>query len=280
LLKTGIVERYLSFFVRALKAQSFHLVYIDAFAGSGAFRYVPDETGTGHLFETSEMTEHAGSAQRALRLEPAFDQVVFIEKRASNVAALRDLIDASQHKSAVVEQGDANRILKRLCDPTLWRNRRGVVFLDPFGMEVEWQTLELIAASKALDLWYLFPLAGTARCLPLNAAKLDQSKRSAMTRVLGTSKWYEAFYHSIESKNHDLWDNASADHAVHRKEGLVEIEKFVATRLRTLFPDVAPPKRLHGPRNQQLFSLFFAVSNPNPKAIRLARKGADHILKV
>ena len=279
MLKTEIVEKYLSFFVRALKAQSFRLVYIDAFAGSGAFKYVPDESTLGQLFESSEGTEHAGSAQRALRLQPAFDKIVFIEKRASNVTALRELISKSQHKSALVEQGDVNQVLKGLCDPRLWRGQRGVIFLDPFGMEVEWETLKLIAATQALDLWYLFPLAGTARCLPLNAAKLDQSKRSAMTRVLGTSEWYDAFYQSVDSKSHDLWGDTVAPSA-RRKQGLDEIERFVAKRLRTIFPDVAPAKRLHGPRNQQLFSLFFTVSNPNPKAITLARKGADHILKL
>lgn len=277
MLKTEIVEKYLSFFVKALKAKSFRLVYIDAFAGSGAFKYVPDESKIGRLFGDSETTEHAGSALRALRLQPAFDQVAFIEKKPTNVAALRELIDRSQHKSAVVEQGDANEILKGLCVPKLWHNRRGVIFLDPFGMEVAWETLKLIAATKALDLWYLFPLAGTARCLPLTAAKLDQSKRAAMTRVLGTNEWYDAFYHAVESKSHDLWGNA-APSSMRRKQGLDEIERFVERRLKTIFADVAPPKRLKGPRNQQLFSLFFAISNPSAAAIKLARKGADHIL--
>jgi three-Cys-motif partner protein len=277
LLKTEIVAGYLRFFVRALKKQSFQLTYIDAFAGSGAFRYVPVESEVAALFP-SESAEHPGSAQRALKLEPAFDQVIFIEKHARNVAALRDLIDKSQHKSATVEQGDANHALRALCDPASWHRRRGVIFLDPFGMEVAWETLELIAATRALDLWYLFPLAGTARCLPRNAAKLDQSKRSAMTRVLDSGEWYDAFYRPVESHSHDLWGNIP-EPTVRRDTGLEEIEAFVAERLRTIFADVAPPKRLVGFGGRQLFSLFFAISNPSPSAVTLARKGADHILK-
>ncbi|WP_157998421.1 hypothetical protein [Desulfosporosinus sp. OT] len=35
LLKLDILEKYLSFFVQAMKNQNFKLCYIDAFAGSG-----------------------------------------------------------------------------------------------------------------------------------------------------------------------------------------------------------------------------------------------------
>lgn len=42
----------------------------------------------------------------------------------------------------------------------VWRSfrRRAVVFLDPFGMQVEWRTIERIGQTKAIDLWILFPL--------------------------------------------------------------------------------------------------------------------------
>ncbi len=41
-----------------------------------------------------------------------------------------------------------------------------MVFLDPYGMQVEWSTIEALAATKAIDLWYLFPLGvGVARLL-------------------------------------------------------------------------------------------------------------------
>ena len=40
------------------------------------------------------------------------------------------------------------------------------------------------------------------------------------------------------------------------------IETFIDLRLKTVFPAVAKPRCLLGPRNVPLFSLFFAVSNP------------------
>ena len=37
------------------------------------------------------------------------------------------------------------------------------MFLDPYGMEVEWKTLQAVAATRAIDVWFLFPLAGLYR---------------------------------------------------------------------------------------------------------------------
>ncbi|WP_375494674.1 hypothetical protein [uncultured Nostoc sp.] len=39
-----------------------------------------------------------------------------------------------------------------------WRSNRAVLFLDPFGMQIPWSTIEAIAHTEAIDLWYLFPL--------------------------------------------------------------------------------------------------------------------------
>jgi three-Cys-motif partner protein len=46
--------------------------------------------------------------------------------------------------------------MRKICDND-WRSHRAVLFLDPYGMQVEWQTIEAIAKTAAIDLWLLFP---------------------------------------------------------------------------------------------------------------------------
>ena len=46
---------------------------------------------------------------------------------------------------------NANLEIQNLCNKD-WRSRRAVLFLDPYGMQVEWKTIEAIAATKAIDL--------------------------------------------------------------------------------------------------------------------------------
>jgi three-Cys-motif partner protein len=54
---------------------------------------------------------------------------------------------------------DANTYLKEWCERTDWRAYRTVMFLDPYGMQVDWSLIEAIANTRAVDLWILFRLA-------------------------------------------------------------------------------------------------------------------------
>ncbi len=172
--KLDIVEKYFHFFNTALKRKPFKRMYIDAFAGSGAFRYIvnaPRNTLFGPRDDSKDI--HAGSASRALTASPPFDRIILIEQKRSLVKTLEALIRKSGHRDAHVEWGDANEVLRKLCRPRDWLSSRGIIFLDPFGMNVEWSTLRLIAGTKALDVWFLFSIAGLVRNLPRSAARLD-----------------------------------------------------------------------------------------------------------
>jgi three-Cys-motif partner protein len=151
LIKTAMVEKYIRFFNTALRNLPFERVYIDAFAGSGAFRWVVDSpkiTLFGPYDETKDI--HAGSAQRALTVDPPFHRIFFIEQDETNAEALQQLITETRHLNARVLVADANQILRKVCQPEKWKKRRGVIFLDPFGMNVKWSTLQLIANTSRI----------------------------------------------------------------------------------------------------------------------------------
>jgi three-Cys-motif partner protein len=278
LIKTDMVRKYVNFFNSALKGQSFEKVYIDAFAGSGAFSFEKEKRQS-DLFtdRASETHVHPGSAQIALEANPPFNEIFLIEKDPRNVEALNALVRKSGHAATVVELGDANSVLRRLCEPDRWKSRRGVIFLDPFGMSVDWNTLALIAHTRALDVWFLFSLAGIARNLPRRESRLDAVKHAAVTRVLGTEEWYEEFYGDQDDTHPSFISATRRDRR--RTANIDQIEEFFSKRLRTIFSHVEPPKRLKAPGNKPLFSMFFAVSNRSVAAIELAKKGAAHILK-
>ena len=61
-------------------------------------------------------------------------------------------------------------------------------------MNVEWQTLEAIRRTEAIDLWYLVSLSGLYRQATHRGSALDNKKRVALTRMLGTSAWEGAWY--------------------------------------------------------------------------------------
>ncbi|GAI54351.1 unnamed protein product, partial [marine sediment metagenome] len=62
------------------------------------------------------------------------------------------------------------------CNNYKWQNNRAVLFLDPYGMQVNWETIKAIANTEAIDLWYLFPFGiGVNRLLQKDAGKMPLS---------------------------------------------------------------------------------------------------------
>lgn len=265
--KLAVLKHYLGAFSTALKGKGFQLRYIDAFAGSGKF--VPIR-GDGQ--------ERLGSAQIALAVS-GFHRYHFIEMKPRRCRALREMAEAAPEKGIEVHEGDANRHLADICRNTGWRGTRAVLFLDPYGMQVEWKTLETVARTGAIDVWYLFPLSGVTRQLALNQDKLDEDKRRSLDRVLGTPDWRDAFYAEVPTG--DLFGAAPA---VERHADSLVIEKWVTARLRTLFPLVEGPLVLrlgrHGKLDSgpPLFGLYFLAANKSPAAQRAAKSIATDIL--
>ncbi len=154
-LKLSIVESYLKAFTTALKQHFPQLWYIDAFAGTGS-RTVRVEAREGGLFDapTSERVEQRrGSAQIAIDVDPKFDRLVFMDTKPTYCAALRDLADRHQDRDIVVVEGDANRAIQSEMAWDGWKRTRAVMFLDPYGMDVEWATLENSPQFQPCAIW-------------------------------------------------------------------------------------------------------------------------------
>lgn len=176
--------------------------------------------------------------------------------------------------SIQIEKGDANDVIKELCRKTNWRSNRAVLFLDPFGMQVEWSTLEAIAATQAIDLWLLFPLGLGAIRLLKRDGNISESWRHRLDVFFGGREWQEVFFRVEQVQN--LFGDT--EDQVLREVDLGKIQAFFTAKLEGVFEQVAPnPKLLMNSRGQPLFLLFFAVGNP--KGADLAVRIAGQILK-
>jgi three-Cys-motif partner protein len=169
-LKLSIVESYLKVFTKALKPRFRQLWYIDAFAGTGS-RTVRVEARDGDLFDApvpEYVEQRRGSAQIAIDVVPRFDRLIFMDTKPAHCAALRELADRHYDRDIVVVEDDANRAIPSITRDGL-KNIRAVMFLDPYGMDVEWATLAAIAATKAIDVCFSF------RCLGSIAKQLGEA---------------------------------------------------------------------------------------------------------
>lgn len=276
--KLECVRKYLHAYTTIMRKQPFRFAYIDAFAGTGYRETESDENTDELMFPDLVSPEVAsfrhGSARNALEVEPRFMKYVFIEKNINRLAELEELKKEFVLKSEFSEDmiecvpGDANEYLKDLREKN-WKNHRALVFLDPYGMQVEWTTIKSIAETQAIDLWILFPLGTVNRLLKRNG-EIRPSLRARLDLFFGEPDWYDVFYQvakQISFFNEEQW----------QKTGNIfsTIEEYFIERLQGIFKGVATnPLPLRNSKNVPLYLLCFAAGNLRgaPTAVKIAQE--------
>ncbi len=258
---------YRKIFSKNLWAKHYRTIYFDAFAGSGH-----REIATRRDYEVPSLFEdeqdrpaiesyRAGSPRIALEISPPFNEYVFNDTDPSNTASLDRLKDEYPLLAdrITITSQDGNEALRDFCRTTDWSVTRAVVFLDPYGMQVEWSTIESMAATKAIDMWLLFPVGqAIVRLLTRDEFPKDSWSLS-LTRTLGTDEWREAFYDRIESDQGELFDKPPG---VRRVAELDDIARYFVERLKGVFCGVPDELMyLRNSRGTPLFLLCFAAGN-------------------
>ena len=273
------LSAYTTIFTHNPKAAFLETYYVDAFAGTG---YRGIETGQQEtpqgLFTSSAidtLTNDAealkrGSAYIALATEPSFDKYVFMDRRSDFVEALNGLKAEfpSKANKLIVLKGEANETLKGWIRSKNWKKCRAVVFLDPYGMDVDWQTIEEIAETKAIDLWLLFPLAQAVNRLLTRDRLPNDSWSAKLTKFFGSDDWKDAFYHPVQDRQMGLFDTEEDKEITYRKDADFDsIKQYFVERLDTVFARVADnPLSLFNSQNVPLYLLCFASANPRGSA--------------
>jgi three-Cys-motif partner protein len=216
-----------------------------------------------------------GSAKLALRTEPPFDRYVFIERRADRCKELEVLSSEFPARQPQVEilHREASAAIQKLARGD-WRSDRAVLFLDPYGMQVEWETIVAIAETKAIDLWVLFPLGIGVNRLLTKSGDIPTPWRHRLDLLLGSTDWYDEFYRVERTLT--MFGDAQ-DHVV--KASMETIGRYFIERLRSVFAAVADtPMVLRNSANCPLYLLCFAVGNERgaPVALRIANHLLTH----
>lgn len=234
------VKAYLEAYGNVMKNQlHFTTTYINAFAGTGAVRIQrDDEISSSLLAEQTEEEQETGkiiqgSADVALEVKPGFDEYVFIEKSNWRYEELKQLRAKHYNSSRSIQflKGDANTVIREICTNWDWQKRRSVLFLDPFGMSVEWDTLKAVAATEAIDLWYLFPLMAVNRHLR-KGGDVSADERMRLDRLFGDTNWESQFY--VRRSHPTLFDEVEETRDKYASTEM--IRDYFVSRLKSIFP--------------------------------------------
>jgi three-Cys-motif partner protein len=277
--KLSILTKYLAAYTTALKDRPFRKAYIDAFAGTGYRTRRDQHSGSGSplfpdLAAPAPQALLDGSARMALQVTPRFDRYIFIESDPDRCAQLATLKDEFPDlaKDIRINTADANEEIQKLCRMN-WKERRAVLFLDPYGMQVEWPTIAAVASTKAIDMWLLFPLGVGVNRLLTKSGEIPPSWRHRLDMLLGTANWYDEFY-TVETTPTLFGD---AEQRI-TKAATETIGRYFNQRLKTVFAGVSEnPAVLRNSKNCPLYLLCFAAGNA--RGAPIAMRIADSLLK-
>lgn len=285
--KLDLVEKYAILYLQVMQKQGWcGLDYVDAFAGRGrqalksGLAEVEDFFGDeSERADTEEFL--VGSAIRALRASSlsvrGFDKFEFIDADPASCEELAGVIQndfSAIQDSVIVTCGDANTALRAYVGGVDWSKRRALVFLDPYGLEVGWDLVAELAATKACDVWYLFPLGGVIRMMTKSGV-IPDSWSARLDGLFGTHDWYDEFYQPspqqslFETDEEIMLRDASTKHVV----------DYVCRRLAAVFAAVSDAAVLRNSKGAPLFALVLGVSNPSPAAQSAALGIANHLVK-
>lgn len=255
----GYLVSYRSIFANNDRAKFFTTWYVDAFAGSGSITTTTQSVSTYSFLDEPEEEQKRfldGSAKIALGLDSPFHKYLFIEasrKRAEELSAMVNSQFPTLEKSVTVKVEDANEAIRNWCATRNWTKERAVVFLDPYGMQVQWETIQALAETKGVDLWYLFPFATR---LLRNDQKIDDAWARRLDMLFGTKDWHSRFYPVRQQQTlFGLVDTTERDATE------ANIQAFIEERLRTCFVGVARSRILRNSLKSPLYALCFAASN-------------------
>lgn len=255
---------YLSIFHANAAARHLRTIYVDGFAGCGTrtARETYDEVAP--LFDENDDRAEAldlsrSSPRIALGMDKDFDKYLFVDSSPRLLDELKGLVEAefpARLGRCRFENIDVNHFIPEWCN-SLKQKDRAVMFLDPYGLEVRWSTLEAIAKTQKVDLWLLFPCSGVLRMLPRDR-RPTEAWASRLNELFGTDAWQNEWYQ--RSNQSALFDDVEAEH---RDLTPTMLAKWITKRLATVFSGVVDrPLFLYNRRNSPLFMLTFAAGNP------------------
>jgi len=144
--KLEYFKKYLGAYTKIFNRQPWarEITYIDLFAGPGV------------CYSIKNKNHVDGSPIIALNTNPSFSSYVFCDIDVNNIKNLKNL--ANNRKNVHIVKGDANEFVKELVTK-LNRDIPAFVFLDPQALDLNYQTIELLAKNKKrVDFLINFPV--------------------------------------------------------------------------------------------------------------------------
>ncbi len=246
------VPAYLTIMNSTIKKynNNWKLLYYDGFAGSG--------------FIENGKDIYLGTALEVLNITKprAFDMYYFVEKNKSFYNSLHEQVEIfkkdNSFTNAFVVNDDFNNKTNDFTD-FLKKNKnyKTLAFIDPFKMDVKWETIEQLKDLN-IDLWMLLPTGALNRLLPRNG-KIPDKWMTKLNNFLGITEQEikEAFY--FETTENTIFGEYTKTSKINN--AIDKSFELYKNKLKTVFKYLSKPYELKNSNNSRMFHFFLASQN-------------------
>lgn len=274
--KLDRLSKYLNAYTTIMKGkkwcQGYH--YIDAFAGPGVHKLrkrqpIKQDTAQQALIDVSSYgTEEeeqqqqflAGSPRIALDLKFPFTNYIFVERSTERADALKALqSEYGRERKIYIRQEDCTKYLREKIakNPKLnWKTNRALVFLDPFGMQVGWQTIVDLAEAKGIEIFLNFPVGmAIQRLLRRRPEKFTVAERRRLDDYFGSPDWINVLYKPQRTVFDEIDQQKIGDSGA-------ALLNWYRDRLGDIFDHVSKASLIRNTRGSHLYYLLLASQKP------------------
>jgi three-Cys-motif partner protein len=277
--KLDAFEKYVNAYLTIMNSYrekcNWKLIYFDGFAGSGSRNETKKEKNSDLLQELfkdlsldeEELETYKGAAERVLSIsQRGFDYYYFVDKDKESSLKLHELLAPFENdKTLVYRNSDANKQVEMLAQAM--HNDKcltALVLLDPFGMQVDWRSIELLRGTRT-DLWILIPTGVIVNRLLDRKCELTHIEK--LSSFFGKDEEFLKEFFYKKKKVDTLFGETEIVEKV--KKPIEKISELYIDQLKTIFDYVTEkPLVLYNTRNTPIF--HFACASNNATAISIA----------
>lgn len=243
------------------------IIYIDGFAGCGDRFFTKDQDTLSFSelnIDESEIKVYKGSAERVVKLDKKFDEYYFIDTDENALNKLKTKIEPhfDEKSKYVFWQKDINAALIESSN-YLDNSKVALILLDPFGMQLNWESIEKLK-NKKVDIWILLPSGVIINRLLDRQKNLKNINKLESFFGITSDEIQKEFYES--KKENTLFGEREINHKIN--DPIEKIAELYIKRLKTIWDYVTEkPLVLYNNRNVPIYHFVFASNNKTAKNI-------------
>ncbi|MGB3518903.1 MAG: three-Cys-motif partner protein TcmP [Elainellaceae cyanobacterium] len=201
-------------------------------------------------------------AECRLQTEPQFDAYWFVDVSPRRIERVQKLRDEFPNRVIDVRQGNCNDVLCNDIVPQLRYSskKRAFVFLDPYGLQVNWETVRELANTRTCDIFVNFSVMGVTRLLPRDQTP-EPEVIEQLNKVMGSTNWINEIYRELPGIQLDIFGNSTEPTLSRRTIQAEWLASLYTEQLRSLFPHVSRPVLMRNSTNSVLYALCLASHN-------------------